>query len=278
MISFPNAKINLGLYITGERPDGYHDIATVMVNVGWRDILEIVESCNKSSSIHCYGRIVDCPPEKNLVMKAYSALSTFIGGLPPVEIHLDKIIPDGAGLGGGSSDASHTLLILNKLFNLGLPKHTLAEIAASIGADCPFFIYGRPALCTGIGEIMDHSIDVNLNEKSILIAKPRIASVSTRKAYAGIKPRALDADLREILKGEPSSWRGMLHNQFEDSVFPQLPSVARLKQFMYDRGADYAAMSGSGAAMFGIFATDKMAREAADKLSDCDKIVTRAIE
>lgn len=277
MILFPNAKINIGLYITGRRPDGYHDIVTAMVPVGWRDILELTPSKGNRTTLTTYGRPVDCPPEKNLVMKAYEALSAFTGGIPPVDIYLEKIIPDGAGLGGGSADAAFTIRGLNELFNLGLPDDALARVAVSVGADCPFFIYNRPAICEGIGERISFDLNLALEGKAIVIAKPRVAAVSTREAYAGVTPHPASADLRTELAMSPNRWTRLVKNDFETSIFPKLPAISRIKEAMYKAGAEYASMSGSGAAVYGIFDSDKMAQIACDSLEGCDKFVTNAL-
>lgn len=270
MILFSDCKINLGLYVTGRRSDGYHDIETIMYPVDWCDVLEITPTPDIESSLKTYGRQVDCPVEKNLVFKALRAIEAHIGRKLDVGIGLQKIIPDGAGLGGGSADAAFTLIGLNKVFDLGLGNETLAEIASGIGADCPFFIYNTPALCTGIGTTIDHDINVDLSPYSILVAKPRVAAVSTREAYAGITPRSNRTPLREIISKPVEQWREMLVNDFEDSIFPRLPEVRLLKEYMYSKGALYASMSGSGASVYGIFSNDKLALEASDTLTECD--------
>lgn len=275
MVLFPNAKINIGLYVTAKRPDGYHDIATVMVPVGWHDVLEMVPNRSGSASLTVSGRQVDCPPEKNLVMKAYQALSAEIGGLPPVDFYLEKIIPDGAGLGGGSADAAFALKGLNEMFNIGLSDGQLARIAASVGADCAFFIYNRPALCTGIGDIIRPIECDSLVDKAILIAKPCVASVSTKEAYASIIPQQIKLDLEGELAKDPVNWD--VSNDFELPVSMRLPEISRLKQFLVDNGAVYASMTGSGAAVYGVFDTDKMAQDVAGRLSECDKIVTHIL-
>jgi len=275
MILFPNAKINLGLDIIAKRPDGYHDISTVMIPVDWHDILEIVPSKGNHTTLTSYGHPIDCPPEKNLVMKAYHILSNTLGGLPPADIHIEKIIPDGAGLGGGSADAAFTLIGLNEIFNLGLDIHTLADIAAMIGADCPFFIYNRPAYCSGTGTEINFNIKVNLATHSILIAKPRVAAVSTKEAYAGVTPREPDIDIRTIISLPPDRWQGILKNDFEPSIFSRLPRVAAVKDLLLASGAIYSSMSGSGSSVFGIFENDKMAQEAAAKLCECDVHISR---
>lgn len=270
MILYPNAKINLGLNIVAKRPDGYHDIETVMVATDWRDILEIVPAAGPDTTLTTYGRPVDCPPEKNLVMKAYRALADTIGGLPPAEIYLEKVIPDGAGLGGGSADAAFTLLGLNEVFNLGLPEDALAKVAAAVGADCPFFIYNRPALCTGTGTDLTHGLKIDLADRTVLIAKPRVAAVSTKEAYAGVVPSPAPLAVAEAIAAPVENWHRCMHNDFEDSIFPKLPEVKAVKDRLYAAGATYASMSGSGAAVFGIFDDAKMAHIAAEGLTDCD--------
>lgn len=278
MILFPNAKINLGLDILRKRSDGYHDISTVMIPVDWHDILEIVPASGKDTSLTRYGRPIDCPPEKDLVMKAYNAMATVVGGLPPANIYIEKIIPDGAGLGGGSSDAAFTLIGLNEVFNIGLDRKRLAEIAAMIGADCPFFIYNRPAYCSSTGTEISPDIKTGLSPYSILIAKPHVAAVSTAEAYSGVHTAVPDKDIREIISMPVSSWQGTLKNDFEASIFPRLPQVARIKDILLIHGAAYASMSGSGAAVYGIFENDKMAQDTLRHLTDCDTHVSPGCE
>ena len=253
MVVFPNAKINIGLDILRKRPDGYHDIATVMFPVDWCDILEIVPAAGADTTLSVSGRAVDCPPEKNLVMKAYRALDARVE-LPPVDIFLHKVIPDGAGLGGGSSDAAFTLTALNSLFSLGLEKDELAEIAAGIGADCPFFIYNRPMLATATGTDLA-PFPLSLAGYTAAIVKPPV-SVPTAAAYAAVSPCDSGTPLAEVLMAEPNPvrWQGLVKNDFERSVFLSRPEIAGIKAGLLDAGAVYAAMSGSGSAVFGIFA------------------------
>lgn len=249
-----------------------------MVPVGWHDVLEIVPSAANKTTLKVYGRKVECPPEKNLVMRAYNALCDYTGGLPNVDFYLEKIIPDGAGLGGGSADAAFALRGLNELFNLEMPQEILAEIASKIGADCAFFIYNRPALCEGIGDILTFDISPDLEGKSILIVKPHVASVSTREAYTGVTPHPSEFNLPQIVSSEVGKWIDNLHNDFENSIFPKIPELKALKQSLFDKGAEYASMTGSGSAIYGIFDSDKLALNVADSFSDCDKIVTKAIK
>lgn len=274
MILFPNAKINLGLNVVRRRPDGYHDIETLFYPVPWCDILEIVPSKGTTTTLTVTGRSVDCPPEKNLVMKAYMALDK-LSPLPPVDIYLQKIIPDGAGLGGGSADAAFTLLGLNRLFRLGFSDEELAATATTIGADCPFFIYNRPMLASGIGNVFSH-IDIDLSSMTIAIVKPQV-HVSTKEAYAGIVPSIPDIDLRTTLLDPVDCWRGVLKNDFETSIFPLHPEISAVKNRLYEIGANYAAMSGSGAAVFGLFteSSDILADKISNCFPDCDRLVSQ---
>jgi 4-diphosphocytidyl-2-C-methyl-D-erythritol kinase len=268
MIVFPNAKINLGLNILSRREDGYHNIESVMVPVGWCDILEVVAT-DEPTSLVTTGRHVDCPPEKNLVMKAYRAVAERhdIGN---VAMHLHKVIPDGAGLGGGSADAAFAIRALNDLFSLGMDDAAMAAIAATVGADCPFFIYNRPMLATSTGvELAPYDID--LSAYNVAIVKPSTEAVSTARAYAGVTPRQPECGVAELLRdANPVNWRESVKNDFEDSIFPIIPRLNNIKQSLYDAGADYCAMSGSGSSIFAIFARDILSEELAAMFADCD--------
>jgi 4-diphosphocytidyl-2-C-methyl-D-erythritol kinase len=271
MILFPNAKINIGLNVLRRRADGYHDIETIMIPTKWTDVLEIVPAKGDSTTLTISGRAVECPIEKNLVMKAYRALCE-VTPVPAADIYLQKIIPDGAGLGGGSADAAFTLIGLNQVFKLGLSDETLAQVASKIGADCPFFIYNRPMLCTGIGTILN-DIQIDLKGYKLVIAKPQAASVSTAEAYAGITPDDNTTPLPDLIKQPIKQWQGSIKNDFEKSIFALRPNIAELKQRIIAAGADYAAMSGSGASVFGIFSSDNMAVACKDTLTDCDSFI-----
>lgn len=254
MIRFPNAKINLGLYVERRRDDGYHDISTVFYPIPLKDVVEVVKS--ESTVLRTYGNPVDCPPEKNLVMKAYRLLELEFG-LPPVEICLYKHIPDGAGLGGGSSDASAVLKILNDLFALGLDDAELARRAVKLGADCPFFVYNRPVAARGIGDVFE-DVDVDLSGMTAVVVKPDVY-VSTAEAYRGVPPRIPEMDVAEIVRHPVGEWKGVLENDFEAHVFGLYPRLQEIKQSLYDSGAVYASMSGSGSAIYGLFGSDIMA-------------------
>lgn len=260
MILFPNAKINIGLYITSRRSDGYHNLDTLFYPLMWRDILEIVPAKGSETTLTVTGNSVACPPEKNLVMRAYRAMNDEVP-LPPVDIFLHKIIPDGAGLGGGSSDAAFMLKGLNSMFNLSLPADRLADIAAGIGADCPFFIYNRPMFARGIGNEFTPA-ELDLSDYVVAVVKP-IESVSTKEAYSGVVPSLPEYDLKESVLKDVVMWRSRVSNDFEKSIFPEHNAIRAVKKKLYETGAIYASMSGSGAAVYGIFP-----KEDADRLAE----------
>ncbi len=273
MILFSDCKINIGLDITARRPDGYHDISTVMVHIPWHDIIELLPAKGNAPSLTVVGRNVDCPPEKNLVMKAFRVMEREYG-IPPVDIVLKKIIPDGAGLGGGSADAATTLKGLNEMFGLNVESRRLAELASEIGADCPFFIYDTPMYCTGIGTVMQ-PVDVDLAGRLLLVAKPEGVSVSTREAYSRVVPQIPDVALPELIDLPVEMWQGRVKNDFESSVFAVAPQVRELKEMMLAEGAEYASMSGSGASVYGIFNDDKLADNARSRCGSLISMMCR---
>lgn len=273
MILYPNAKINLGLNIISRRKDGYHNIETIMYPINWCDILEIVPAKGSEATLTVTGRVVNCPPEKNLVMKAFRLFQEQTG-INNVDIYLHKIIPDGAGLGGGSSDAAFTLLGLNKIFDCGLSNDQLATMAAKIGADCPFFIYNKPKLATGIGTEFTVA-NIDLRDYIIAVVKPQ-ASVPTAQAYAGVRPQIPNSDLLQDAQRPINQWTGVIKNDFEKSVFPTYPEIALIKKQLADMGAIYTAMSGSGSAVFGIFGNyDNLAETLKSRFTDCDTFASK---
>lgn len=245
MIIYPNAKVNLGLYVTEKRPDGYHNIETLFVPVKeMRDILEVIPS--DKFEVKVYNLAI----QDTLCTKAYEALRRDFD-LPPVVVNLYKNIPVGAGLGGGSSDAAFTLKALNELFHLRLSDDRLAEYAAGIGSDCPFFIYDSPMTAKGRGEILKpYSICLDGYEIRIF---PQDVFVSTKEAYAGIAPHFPTIPLEEALNFPIEKWKDVLFNDFEESIFGKYPQLCAEKRRLYDEGAVYAAMSGSGSSIFGLF-------------------------
>ena len=252
MITFPNAKINLGLSITEKRPDGYHNLESVFYPVAREDALEIRTSpeADKKFSLHQYGMEISGNPEDNLVVKAYLLLDKEFH-LCPIEIHLYKHIPSGAGLGGGSSDAAFMLKLLNEHFQLNLSEDQLEIYAATLGADCAFFIRNAPTFAEGIGNIFS-PIPLSLKGYQILIIKPDVF-VSTREAFANIHPHHPEYSIKEAIKRPVNEWKEILINDFEDSVFPQHPVIGEIKAELYRQGAVYASMSGSGSSVYGLF-------------------------
>lgn len=254
MITYPNAKINIGLSITERRPDGYHNIESVFYPINLQDAVEIKtiegEEPQGGYKLKVSGTILDGTPDDNLVVKAYQLLRKDFN-FPAQKIHLYKHIPVGAGLGGGSSDAAAIIKMLNEKFALGLTSEQMQNYAVQIGADCPFFINNTPVFATGIGNIFT-PIELSLHGKTIILVKPDIF-VSTRDAYALVKPSPAAIPLTEAIKQPISEWKQAITNDFEKSVFAKYPEIAAIKDKLYDMGALYASMSGSGSAVYGIF-------------------------
>ena len=253
MITFPNAKINLGLNIVEKRPDGYHNLETIFYPINLQDALEVTrrENNDKEYTLHISGSPLEGEPEDNLVVKAYKLLKKDYPGLLPVDIHMYKHIPAGAGLGGGSSDAACMIKLLNDKFSLGLSTERMEEYAVKLGADCAFFIRNKPVFATGIGNLFE-PVELSLKGYHIILIKPDIF-VSTRDAFAEIKPVRPAVSLKEIVKQRMETWKNSMKNDFEDSVFKKFPEIAAIKDELYDLGAVYAAMSGSGSSVYGIF-------------------------
>lgn len=250
MIFRANCKINIGLDVLRRREDGFHDLATVMVPVPeLYDVVEVnrLQDC---SVFEQNGIPVDCDANDNLCMKALHLMQRLYN-VGAMYISLEKHIPFGAGLGGGSSDATAVILAINELCGLGLTEGRLVEIASMLGSDTALFVRNTPQLCTGRGEKME-PIDLPLKGLYLAIAKPEIG-VSTKEAYAGVKPAEPEISLAKALKAPIEEWRWCVKNDFEPHIFAAYPAIAELKQKMYDAGALYASMSGSGSAVFGIF-------------------------
>ena len=277
MITNPNVKINLGLNVLRKREDGFHDLETLFVPYhGISDTLEIIVGEDYSrTSAGLFGKYapemiaqgisedgklmitiaraegVDWNPLKDLTAKAYYLLAED-HQLPPVKIFLEKTSPVGAGLGGGSADAAFALNMLNELCSLGLSELQLAEYAARLGSDCAFFVYNRPMIGEGRGEILtDCPIDLSAYDLQVLT--PEGISVSTKDAYSGIRPHLPAIPLREVLARPVEEWDGILVNDFEETVFAKYPELAAIKRSLYDSGAVYASMSGSGSALFALY-------------------------
>lgn len=249
MITFPNAKINIGLYITGKRPDGYHNIESVFYPIPLRDALEIVVADELKFTTS--GLDIPGDQDKNLCLKAYHLMAESYEKVKPVHIHLQKNIPMGAGLGGGSADGAFTINLLNNFFNLNLDVTTRESIAAQLGSDCPFFIDNIPKLVTGRGEVM-HTHPLNLKGWFLSVVSPQI-HVSTSEAYAGIQPGSVSMDW-EKLTDDVSSWSEMgVVNQFEATVAKKHPKILDIKNQLLRDGALYASMTGSGSSVYGLF-------------------------
>lgn len=256
MITFPLAKINLGLNVVERRPDGYHNLQTVFMPVPLTDALEVHEmDAAFPSEVDCDLKVtniaVEGDEQRNLVVRAYNMLKAEFPQMPRVHAHLRKDIPTQAGMGGGSSDCAAMLLLLNRMFSLGLTQQQLIDRAAQLGADCPIFILNRPAYAEGIGEKLT-PIELSLKDYYLAIVRPNIP-VPTKEAFSRIKPHMPAKNCLDIVRQPIDTWRHELVNDFEESVFALHPEIGAVKQRLYDLGAVYAAMSGSGSALFGIF-------------------------
>lgn len=250
MIVFPNAKINIGLHITSRRADGFHNIETLMVPIKLADALELTPADDGQSNFTFSGIPLGGDSESNLCVKAFRLMQERYK-LPETKIHLHKVIPVGAGLGGGSSDAAFTLKLLNRLYMLKICNQELKEIAAELGSDCPFFIENTPSLATGRGEILKN-VELDLKKLSILLVKPKV-SVSTAWAYSQVKPNSTALTNAGKIPSDPAQWENLLTNDFEQPVFNAHPEIAVIKQNLLEMGAEYAALSGSGSAVYGLF-------------------------
>ncbi len=256
MIAFPVAKINLGLNVVAKRADGYHDLETVFYPVAIKDALEITAMDERfPSAVDCDLKVtnntIDGDEQNNLVVRAYQLLKQDIPTLPRVHAHLFKGIPTQAGMGGGSSDCAFMITLLNEMFSLGLSSQEMEDYASRLGADCAFFVNSRPAYAEGIGEKL-YPIDLDLSNYYIAVVRPDIP-VPTREAFALIKPQKPCKNCREVVRNPVETWRKDLVNDFERSVFAQHPEIGAIKERLYSLGAIYAAMSGSGSAVFGLF-------------------------
>lgn len=256
MISFPNAKINIGLNILGKRQDGYHDLQTIFYPIAIKDALEIIEAPEAASAVafSSSGFAINGKESDNLCIKAYDLLRQDFPQLRPVKMHLHKIIPMGAGMGGGSADAAFTLQLLNEKFKLQLSRSELLHYALQLGSDCPFFILNEPCIATGRGEIME-PVSLDLSSYKLLVVQPGI-HVSTAAAFSAIDPGKNNPDLKTLVSFPVAQWKDQVINDFEEPVFQQHPEIAALKNILYEKGALYASMSGSGSTVYGIFDTD----------------------
>ena len=251
MILFPNSKINLGLHILEKRADGFHDLETVFYPVPVNDGLEIVQSPVDTNQFTISGLLIEGSIENNICLKAYDLLKKDFPQLPAVKMHLHKVIPTGAGLGGGSADGAFTLTLLNKKFGLGISEEKLIDYALFLGSDCPFFIKNKPSIGTGRGEKLE-TIQLDLSPYRIILVNPGI-HINTGWAFSKISPSRQRTGLNQIIKKPIELWKDILTNDFESPVFNEFPEVKKVKETLYANGALYASMSGSGSTVFGIF-------------------------
>lgn len=265
MILHPHAKINLGLRILRRRPDGYHDIESCMLPIGWADQLTVeIATGATEDSYEIAGLAGELPIERNLIYKAVQLLRAHHHEIPPLRLKLEKRIPSEAGLGGGSADAAYTLLAVNELCHLGLSTAQLETLAGELGSDCPFFIQSRPVLVTGRGEVLTPlTMPSALHGKWLLVVKPSIG-MSTAEAYRQVTrhPEA-EGKLAALLERPIGEWRELIVNDFEPVVFAHYPELAALRDRLYRYGALYAAMSGSGTALFALFADNPLSSSTA---------------
>lgn len=275
MLLLPNCKINIGLNIVSKRSDGYHNLETVFFPIPLRDNLEFKEIENEDVPYRLVsgGVPIEGKPEDNLIVKVYLDMKAEFN-LPALELCLYKNIPMGAGLGGGSSDAAAMMKGLNEAYNLQLSAEDMEKRLAKFGADCPFFVRNKPAYATGIGDELTNC-NVSLKDKFIVLVKPDVF-VSTKEAYAHITPKLPAIPLAEAIKLPIETWKEQIVNDFEQSVFPFHPELPAIKQTLYDMGAVYASMSGSGSTMYGIF--NRPTPEANEVFDKCFVYTKKLIE
>lgn len=250
MVTFPNCKINLGLHILQKRRDGYHNIETAFFPIPFYDALEIIISPSPKTELKNTG-IHAGKEENNLCLMAYQLVKKDFPSLPDIHVHLHKTIPTGAGLGGGSSDASFTLMLLNKMFELELSPFNLFNYASALGSDCSFFILNKPCVATGRGENME-VINLSLSGYKILLINPGI-HINTKEIFQKIKPRIPVKEIKNIIHQPIATWKDELINDFEEVVFPQYNKIEKIKEELYKHKALYASMTGTGSTIFGIF-------------------------
>ncbi len=249
MISFPNGKINIGINVIRKRPDGYHDLETIFYPVGIKDVLEI--SPANRLQLHLSGNHIEGEQRDNLCERAFQLLKSDFPDLPPVDIHLHKKIPMGAGLGGGSADGAFLLQLLNTCYNLQLSKSALIEYASRLGSDCPFFVLNQPCIASGRGEILE-PISIDLEEYAFVLLHPGI-KISTAEAFSMISPSGKESRLKTLIAKPISEWRNEIVNDFEDPVISSYTVLRGIKSKLYEAGALYSSMTGSGSSFYGIF-------------------------
>ena len=252
MLLFPNAKLNLGLHVTARRPDGFHTLETAFVPIAWCDALEVLPTDAAETTLTLTGRPIAGDATTNLCRRAWVLLKADFPALPPAALHLHKVVPVGAGLGGGSADAAFTLRGLNEVFGLGLSSEELAPYARRLGADCAFFLLNHPVLASGRGDEFAPLALPQLAGCSVVVVWPGVG-IATAEAFRGVVPAAPAVPLAAVLARPLTEWRGALVNDFEVALAPRFPVLGEVKQRLYDAGATYASLSGSGSAVFGVF-------------------------
>ncbi|MEA3503575.1 MAG: 4-(cytidine 5'-diphospho)-2-C-methyl-D-erythritol kinase [Bacteroidota bacterium] len=252
MIIFPGSKINIGLEIINKRDDGFHDLETVFYPLPWSDIIEGVVA--EHDTVTFSGLHIDGDIDDNLIVRAVNILRNDYD-FEKVHLHLHKVVPMGAGLGGGSADAAATLLLLNSLFQLALSSDVMEEYARKLGSDCAFFIRNKPVFACGKGDVFT-DVSLNLSGWKILVIKPKV-HVGTEEAYAGVVPKKSGNSLVESVNKPVNQWNDLVKNDFEQSVFKKYPEIESIKKYLKETGADYTAMSGSGASVYGLFSSEK---------------------
>jgi 4-diphosphocytidyl-2-C-methyl-D-erythritol kinase len=250
MIVFPNCKINLGLFVTEKRSDGFHNIESIFLPIEWSDVLEMNFADGREFSLESTGRTIDSPMEENIIYKAFQLMKAKYD-IPNLAVHLLKQLPTGAGLGGGSSDGAFAIRAINEICQLNLEIGEMESLAAQLGSDCPFFIQNKACLVKGRGEILQ-PMDIDLSGYHVGLIHPGI-HVSTPQAYSKIKPQPATFDLNEIMSVPVEDWKDVLRNDFETPVFNMFSIISDIKEEMYNEGAVYASMSGSGSAVYGLF-------------------------
>ena len=248
VISFPGCKINIGLNIISKRNDGFHNLQSIFYPVSWSDVIEVNPSIK--TQLFNYGTSLKIKKEDNIVWKAYQLIKNDYN-LNPIHIHLLKNVPNGAGLGGGSADGSSVLNLLNSKFNLNISNSKLEDYAATLGSDCPFFINNIPRLVTGRGEILKPS-SLSLKEYYLYIVHPEI-HISTQIAFSNIKPKKPNSNLKDLVVEDIKSWKNYVINDFEKAIFKNYSILELIKNQLYDHGAIYASMTGTGSSMYGLF-------------------------
>lgn len=253
MVVFSNCKINIGLYITEKRADGYHNLETVFLPLPLYDVLELHDASH--TRITVLGQLIPCSTEDNIVYKAYRLLKQDFPNLPEVHFHLLKNIPAGAGLGAGSANGAHALIALNRKFELNLSEGQLIAYAAALGSDCPFFIKNSPCFASGRGEQLE-PLTLDLSAYQLIIVNPDI-HISTPYAFSLIRPTPAPVNLKEVITLPVEKWRDTIINDFEEAIIKEHPEIEVIKNRLYAAGADFALMSGSGSTVYGLFKKDQ---------------------